>query len=305
MTNMDRSHLTVLVLGGGPDRERDVSLVGAAQVASALREAGHEAIERDIMPDDVSALDETFDVVFPVLHGRFGEGGPLQRILEHRGVAFVGCTAGPAATAIDKIATKQICRDAGIATPDWQRLGPADALHLDVPAVIKPIDDGSSVDVLICHNREAAERAATELLAEREAVIAERLIAGRELTVGIIDGEALPLIEVVPAVAFYDYQAKYDRDDTEYRFDPNLPVGAAAAMAADAVQLNLAIGCRHLSRVDFMLDADGRHWMLEINTMPGFTTHSLVPMAARKAGLDMPALCDRLVRLALRDGPSR
>ncbi|MFA7237849.1 MAG: D-alanine--D-alanine ligase [Phycisphaeraceae bacterium] len=289
--------LIVLVLGGGPDRERDVSLVSAAQVAGALRAAGHRTIERDILPDDTSALDETFDVVFPVLHGAFGEGGPLQQLLEQRGVPFVGCGSKAASAAMDKVATKQIARQLGVPTPDWQILTRSDALTLQLPVVIKPLNEGSSVGVFICHAEQDVTQARAELHGRHPRVMAERFIGGREMTVGIFDDRALPVIEIIPSVMFYDYQAKYSRDDTRYGFDV-LP-GIAEPMQRDAVTLFRGLGCRHLSRVDFIVDAQNRPWMLEINTMPGFTTHSLLPMAARKSGIEMPALCDKLVKLAL------
>ncbi|MHB1157356.1 MAG: D-alanine--D-alanine ligase family protein [Phycisphaerales bacterium] len=289
--------LTVLVLGGGPDRERDVSLVSAAQVADALRAAGHRTLERDILPNDTSALDETFDVVFPVLHGAFGEGGPLQQLLEQRGVPFVGCGSKAAGAAMDKVATKQVARQLGIPTPDWQVFGPTDALTLQLPVVIKPLNEGSSVGVFICHTEQDVTQARSELHGRHPRVMAERFIRGREMTVGVFDGRALPVIEIIPSVTFYDYQAKYSRDDTRYSFDV-LPE-VAEPMRRDAVTLFQGLGCRHLSRVDFIVDAQNRPWMLEINTMPGFTTHSLLPMAARKSGIEMPALCDKLVKLAL------
>lgn len=291
--------LIVLVLGGGPDRERDVSLVSAAQVADALRTAGHRTLERDILPSDTSALDETYDVVFPVLHGAFGEGGPLQQLLEQRGVPFVGCDSKAASAAMDKVATKQIARQLGVPTPDWQVFGPTDVLTLPLPVVIKPLNEGSSVGVFICHTEQDVTQARAELHGRHPRVMAERFIRGREMTVGIFDGRALPVIEIIPGatVTFYDYQAKYSRDDTRYGFDV-LP-GVAEPMRQHAVTLFRGLGCRHLSRVDFIVDAQNRPWMLEINTMPGFTTHSLLPMAARKSGIEMPALCDKLVKLAL------
>lgn len=331
--------LTVLVLGGGPDRERDVSLVSAAQVADALRTAGHRTLERDILPSDTSALDETFDVVFPVLHGAFGEGGPLQQLLEQRGVPFVGCGSKAASAAMDKVATKKVARQLGVPTPDWQILTPpplgevgrgepadvgvSDQTHsaprsqlpspqpspkgegagyvltLQLPVVIKPLNEGSSVGVFICHTDAQVVQARAELHGRHPRVMAEQFIRGREMTVGIFDGRALPVIEIIPgaSVVFYDYQAKYSRDDTRYSFD--VPPEIAEPMRRHAVTLFRGLGCRHLSRVDFIVDAQNRPWMLEINTMPGFTTHSLLPMAARKSGIEMPALCDQLVKLAL------
>jgi len=276
-----------------------------AQVAEALRQAGHAVIEHDIMPDDLSALDETFDVVFPVLHGRWGEGGPLQAILEQRGLAFVGTGSVAAMGAMDKLAAKAVLDEYGIATPPAEALAFGSRPTLRAPLVIKPIDEGSSVGVHLCRDDNAIEATLASMTDASHVLMAERLIEGREMTVGIVGDAALPVIEIVPTVAFYDYDAKYDRDDTQYRFDIDLPDATLRHMQADALAFHHALGVRHLSRVDFIVDANGEAWALEINTMPGFTTHSLLPMAAREHGLAMPALCDRLVWLAHQDGPCR
>ena len=290
--------LKVLVLGGGPDREREVSLNSAAEVAAALHAAGHATIERDILPGDLSALGEPVDVVCPVLHGPWGEGGPLQAILEQAGLPFVGCGSRAAAIAIDKVATKTAIAGLGVRVAEHQVVGPDEAPAIAPPCVVKPIDDGSSVDVTVCHSEAELAAALKAGRRGRERMMVERFIRGREMTVGLLDGRALPVIEIVPAAAFYDYQAKYARADTQYRFDPDVPASALACMARDAEAVFDAVGCRHLSRVDYIVDAQDQSWFLEINTLPGFTTHSLLPMAARRAGLPMPALCDRLVRLA-------
>jgi D-alanine-D-alanine ligase len=150
-----------------------------------------------------------------------------------------------------------------------------------------------------------AVEARAQMLSHFPFQMVERFVAGRELTVGIVEKQVLPPIQIVPAVEYYDYEAKYNRNDTRYEFDIDLSAEAMNQVRADALKVYEAIGCRHLGRVDFILDEAGRHWFLEINTMPGFTDHSLLPMAAAKAGMDMAALCDRLIRLALEDGDSR
>ncbi len=297
--------LTVLVLGGGPDRERPVSLRSAAAVAEALRQAGHRTVERDVLPDDLSALDEAHEVVFPVLHGAWGEGGPLQAILEAHGKPFVGWGSDAAAVAMDKAQTKRVAEELGLDTPESEVVQPGGAATLGPPVVVKPNDDGSSVGVHICTDEQAVGAALDAITREHGCALVERFVAGHELTVGVLDGEALPVIEIVPTVDFYDYDAKYDRDDTDYRFEIALPDEVLVAMGADAVALHRGLGGRHLSRVDFIVDEAERAWLLEINTLPGFTSHSLLPMAAQEAGLGMPALCDRLVSLALRDAVGR
>jgi D-alanine-D-alanine ligase len=164
--------------------------------------------------------------------------------------------------------------------------------------VIKPVDDGSSVDLRICRNDAEVATARAALHPRRGRLMAEAYVKGRELTVGIVLDEPLPLIEIVPAVEFYDYQAKYSRDDTRYVINPPLPPGVAEQCENIAMTAYRKAGCRDVARVDIMLD-DVEPWFLEINTMPGFTTHSLVPMAARKRGWNMPELCSKLVHAAM------
>jgi len=225
----------------------------------------------------------------------------LQEVLEETGVAYVGSRPGAARWAMDKLVTKSLAAAAGVPTPAARPLMPGDACALAPPLVLKPVDDGSSVDMRICRTGEEVAVARDELHSKRGRLMAECYIAGRELTVGILGDAALPLIEIVPAdaVEFYDYEAKYERDDTAYIVNPDVPAVIGQRCCEYAVSVFRRLGCRHLARVDFMLD-DAGPWLLEINTMPGFTAHSLVPMAARAIGLDLPALCGRLVALACR-----
>jgi len=295
----------ILVLGGGPDRERPVSFRSAACVAAALREAGHRVTGSDITPGDLSALNTRCEAIFPVLHGQWGEGGPLQRLLDETGRPYVGSDYRASRTAIDKLLAKQTAERIGVPTPAAQQLGPTATLDLDPPVVLKPLTEGSSFDIYFCQTAEDVAAAREELHAHHAFILAERCVSGRELTVGILDADPLPVIEIVAATDFYDYEAKYDRSDTQYRFEIDLPDETITMLAQQAVDVHLEIGCRHVSRVDFLVDEAGRPWFLEINTMPGFTDHSLVPKAAAEAGLAMPALCDRLVRLAMGDPHGR
>lgn len=300
---------SVLVLGGGPDAERAVSLDSARGVADALRAAGLEVVERTIdrlTPEALASM--SGEVIFPVLHGAYGEGGPLQDLLEADGRPYVG--SGPRASrlAMDKVASKAIAMRLGIPTPEWVIVDTRDdRCALRLPLALKPVHDGSSVGLHMCRTPTQWTDALHAARADRKAnphrvYLAERLVEGaREVTVGVIDDTALSLIEIRAACGTYDYEAKYHRDDTVYVVDPELPSGAASMMREHALALARQIGVRHLARVDFMLDQAGVAWLLEINTMPGFTSHSLVPMAARGGGLEMPALCARLVEMALRD----
>lgn len=302
---------SVLVLGGGPDAERPVSLQSAASVADALRAAGATVHDVTIDQPDAAALAALpGDVVFPVLHGGFGEGGRLQTLLEPSGRPYVGAGPRAARVAMDKLATKMLAATLGIATKPACVLDVRDAVcPLPLPVVVKPVHDGSSVGLHLCRNAAAWDAARAAVAADVQSrpgrvYMIEPLIQGRELTVGLLEREGrlqpLPLIEIAPVGGVYDYQAKYDRDDTRYLVDPDLPRGVADRCRDAAVRLAEAIGVRHLSRVDFLLDADATPWLLEINTMPGFTSHSLLPMAARAAGIDMPQLCAHLVTAAAR-----
>jgi len=292
---------TVLVLMGGPDAEREVSLMSGRAIATALRDSGRfnvieQTIDRET-PESLAAMTGDVNVVFPALHGPWGEGGPLQEILAQLGVPYVGSGPRAAALAMDKVITKSLL--AGIVpSPPARQLMPDDVCDLDPPLVLKPIDDGSSVDMCICRTQEEVDAGRAELHPHRGALLAERFVDGRELTIGIVCGEALPLIEIVPAVEFYDYDAKYERDDTRYLLEPEVPPGVAEQCERFALESFSRLGCRDIARADFMLDEEGP-WFLEINTMPGFTSHSLVPMAARHVGMPMPALCAKLVDAAL------
>ena len=288
----------VAVLMGGPDAERDVSIASGTAVAESLERAGLAVqavcIDRPAV-HELEAIEA--DVFFPVLHGPWGEGGPLQELLESTGRPYVGSPPSAAATCMDKDATKHLARDMDIATPDWV-VARTPGCPLDGPVVIKPVDDGSSIALTLCCTAEEAESAMCALIADRGAALVERWVRGRELTVGIVNDRALDIVESIAPDGVYDYAAKYHRDDTRYEMDPELDQTIAQRIQEDAVRLCAAAGVRDLARVDFMLDARGA-WMLEVNTMPGFTTHSLLPMAAAHAGMDMSKLCRVLVDAAL------
>ena len=301
---------TVLVLMGGPDAEREVSLHSGSEVAAALRASGKfNVVDRVIDKPDLCELlalasSTQANVIFPVLHGHWGEGGPLQELLEKTGLPYVGCKPQAARLAMDKLITKSLLSEMGVPTPPSRQLMPDDVCDLAPPLVLKPVDDGSSVDLRICSTAAEVELARKELHTKRGRLMAERYIKGREITVGVLCGQTLPLIEILPAVEFYDYEAKYNRDDTRYVIDPVLPPGVAEQCTRIAMTAFNRLGCRDIARADIMLDGEGHPWFLEINTMPGFTTHSLVPMAARKTGLQMPDLCARLVETALARRPA-
>jgi D-alanine-D-alanine ligase len=290
----------VLVLMGGPDAEHQISVRSGSRVAEALRASGRFHVEERTIErltlEELAAIPA--DVIFPVLHGPWGEGGPLQDVLEADGRPYVGSRPRASRIAMDKMASKLFVRAAGVRTPPAREVRQGQPIDLPLPFVIKPIEDGSSVGVRHCVTPEDAEKARTDLEGQHPRLMAESLITGREMTVGIFERETLPIIEIVPAVRFYDYEAKYERSDTQYIVNPELPPGAADEMNHAARIAYERIGCRDVARVDFILNEDGA-WFLEINSMPGMTDHSLVPKAAEQAGISFPELCARLALRAI------
>ncbi len=296
--------LHVLVLTGGPDREREVSIASGREVARALQNAGHQVTLADITPDQTEALDNACDVIFPALHGKFGEGA-LPHLLDRSGIPYVGSGTRASQIAIDKAATKKLARQHDVPTPDYELVGAAAAITIEPPLVLKALTEGSSFGMAICHTAEQLEAARGDLHGAFAILMVERFVAGREITVGIVDDRPLPMIEIVPTTDYYDFDAKYIRDDTQYRFDIDLPEAVREAINQHAVVMHQALGCRHLSRVDFILDEQMAPWFLEVNTMPGMTTHSLLPKAAAETGMNMSVLCDKLVRLAFEPSAGR
>ncbi len=289
------SKRSVTILMGGPDAERGISIISGRAVATALQQTNKFDVTSLIIDtptlQDIENIQS--DVVFPVLHGPFGEGGPLQELLETAEKTFVGSTSKIAATAMDKEATKQIAMRLGIQTPKWCMVSKNSSPIIHPPLVLKPIDDGSSIDIKFCMNHKEVDEQSHLLLEHREQILAETYIKGKEVTVGIVCGNALPIIEIIPPsdLQAYDFEAKYERDDTLFILEPDLPQNTCVAWALDLYE---KMGIRAIARVDFILNERGA-WLLELNTMPGFTKHSLVPMAARHIGIEMPELCTMLV----------
>lgn len=291
--------LQITVLMGGPDAERNVSLDSGRGVAQALRKNHNYHVTEFIIDDPNATLPvKGVDVFFPALHGPWGEGGPLQRLLDITGIPYVGCGPDAAALCMDKWKTKRSLKDiASFRTPEAATFSAGQQCPIDPPVVLKPINDGSSVDVFICRTGDELRIAQSKLI-KRRLMLAERYIQGRELTVGILCGEVLPIIEIVPNVPFYDYDAKYISDATQYIVNPSLPATHAQECRDMSLAVYRMLNCRDLARMDFMCD-DAGPWFLEVNTMPGFTSHSLLPKAAAAVGIDFTQLCTRLIEAAL------
>jgi len=303
----ERSKIKVAVLTGGIGSERDISLQSGKCVAEALKEAGFKVVKADIRPDNLEILDDkSIDVFFPALHGIFGEDGQLQQILEDRSLLYAG--SGPAASklAFDKMASKMIFEDAGISTPSAIEfdsetnieLLEEQLLNLANKYVVKPIRQGSSVGVSIVSTPQEAINVARQTYNEFGDCMIEEFVSGREVTVGILNDRALPIIEVRVKSGFYDYHAKYVDEQTEYLFDTVTDTTIATNLSRAAIDCFNALGCRHFARVDFLLGIDRVADVLEVNTIPGFTSHSLLPKAAAKTGLSMSDLCSNIVEAA-------
>src|SRR5688572_22743049 len=301
--------MRVTVLRGGPSAEREVSLVSGAAVANGLRQAGHEVYESDISPTDLTGLEYPADVIFPVLHGAFGESGELQEILEQRGLCFVGSGSKASRLGMDKVETKRVWRAAGLPTPEYTAVSRealrnketllSAAFSAGFPCVVKATNSGSSIDVFVCKTPESAEGALQSVLERHSVALVERFIDGPELTVGLLEERALAPIRIVPkSSAFFDYEAKYKANDTEHRFDTGVPADVIVRCKELARRANEIVGARDLARIDIMLDGKNNPYLLEINTLPGFTPKSLLPEAANHAGIDFGHLVDRLVRRA-------
>jgi len=297
--------LNITVMLGGPSAEREVSLRSGAAVAQALRVLGHRVNELDPRTD-VWELPKGTDVVFLALHGTYGEDGTVQQQLDALGVPYTGCDARASRIGFDKILTKERFLAAHVPTARFVVLSDPAATWptgWQPPVVLKPACQGSSVGLEFVERVSDFNTALAEALRHDERVLLEEKIAGRETTVGILGGQALPLVEVRPRSGAYDYQSKYTSGSTEYLcpapFDPETTARIQAAGLA-AFQ---AIGGRDYSRVDVMVRPGGELVVLEVNTLPGMTETSLLPKAAAAAGMSYPQLCQAMVDLALQRAP--
>ncbi len=301
MSSTTRKKLRVTVLAGGPSAERNVSLASGQAVAEALRRRGHDVFRADVGPGNLAALDHPADVVFPALHGTFGEDGTIQRIMEERGIRFVGSGSKASALAMDKVATKRIATDLRIPTPPYEVLTASERPTLAVPVIVKPIAQGSSVGTTIVREADQLLPTVESVTGKYGGALVERFVAGDELTVGILGERTLPPIRIRPRRDFYDYEAKYQDDRTEYLFETGHPSALLDQAAAFSKRIFDALGCRHLARVDWIAAPTEALWLLEVNTIPGFTSHSLVPKAAAHIGIPFDELVEWLVTMAMED----
>lgn len=287
----------IAVMYGGPSNERQVSLASGAAVAKALKSKGYEVVELDVPGRDIF-LPAEIEAVFIAMHGTFGEDGELQTILARKGVPYTGSGPGASRLAFDKVASKKVFEKAGINTARYEVLKRGDARTLTLPVVVKPPREGSSVG-LSCVKEEKEWAGALKKAFEVDSeVLVESFIEGRELTVGVVDDLVLPVVEIRPKGGLYDYQHKYTKGMTEYLCPAPLTDEENRLCQQLGWSTFNALGCRGLGRVDIRLTPDGAAFVLEMNTIPGFTETSLLPKAAKAAGIEFPDLCEKILNLA-------
>lgn len=288
----------VAVLMGGPGTEREVSLRSGAAVGRALEACGAAVALVDVRGEDFS-LPAGTELAYNMIHGTFGEDGQIQQILEVRRMPYTGEGVEGSRVAFDKILSKERFEKHAVPTAGWHVLRRGESPRFAPPLVLKAPRQGSSVGVHIIRDASAIPAAIEDCLRFDEEVLAEEFVLGRELTVGVLGEEALPIVEIRPHEGFYDYEHKYTKGASEY-FVP-APIGEEATVRVQEAALAAcrSLGLEVYSRVDVLLDAEGRPSVLEVNTIPGMTETSLLPKAAAVAGIDFPALCERIAELSL------
>ena len=293
----------IAVLMGGPGSERDVSLATGQGVSRALRSLGAEVAEIDVR-DENFQLPSDVDLAFLTIHGTFGEDGQLQRILERRGIAYTGEGVEGSRTAFDKIRSKEKFREHGVTTPLWEVIHPGQRPTIPLPIVVKPPREGSTVGVVIVKNEAEIESAISEAANYGRELLVEQFVPGRELTIGILGDEALPIIEIIPKGGFYDFTNKYPflnpqaGGGAEHVCPAKIDAEKTKEIQELALRAFRAAGLQVYGRVDVILSESGEPFILEINNIPGMTEASLLPEAAAVAGISYIDLCARIIALS-------
>jgi len=338
VTESGRGRLKIVVLMGGVSGEREVSLASGAQVARALGQMGHDVVCMDsargvLSPAHVEELLRTgiapapppgalrdlmetgdttsltrapsvigADLLFPILHGGAGEDGTLQALLDLTGLPYAGSGRLGCTLAMDKEISKRLLREAGIPTPEWLA-GPVSLDEVEdrlgLPVIVKPPSGGSTIGLTLAHDRAELEEAVAEAQRHEDRILFEKYVRGRELTVGVVGDEALPVGEIIPAHELFDYACKYQPGLAEEIFPATLPAEVSEAVRELALRVHRLLFLRDFSRIDFILDDAGIPWCLEANALPGLTEFSLLPKAGAAAGIPFPELCERISRIAL------
>ncbi len=300
--------LRILVLAGGPSSEREISLKSGRAVAQALTDAGHCVSLFDPRLEQLTSIESLrFDVAFIALHGRYGEDGGVQQQLEAIGLPYTGSDPEASALAFSKSDAKARFKECSVATPEAVTFDVDDSIEecvlraavLGFPVVVKPDRQGSSIGISFAHDADELATAIETALAFDAKGVIEIAIPGEEWTVPLIDEMVLPPIRIGTPHAFFDYEAKYLREDTAYEFPEDTPIDRLNLIVETAQQAAKALGATSLSRVDLRVDSTGRPWVLEVNTVPGLTDHSLAPKSAARRGMSFPALCEEVCLRAI------
>ena len=308
MTAREELPKKIAVLMGGPGSERDVSLATGRGVAKALRSLGSEAMEVDVRDKDFQ-LPKDVDLAFIAVHGTFGEDGQLQKILEDRGVPYTGDGVDESRNAFDKILSKEKFLEHKVATPEWEVIDAGRRPKMSVPLVVKPARQGSTVGVVVVKNESELDGAMKEAAKYDRKLLVEKFVCGRELTIGILGDQALPIIEIIPKGGFYDFNTKYPflnptaGASAQHVCPANIDATLTKKIQELALQAFRALGLMVYARVDVILSDAGEPFVLEANTIPGMTEASLLPEAAAAAGIGYADLCARIIALSrLRQG---
>ena len=294
------------VLAGGPSSEREISLRSGRAVYDALTREGVNVFFVDVRDNIYDIIkSEKMDVAFLALHGKFGEDGTVQKILDAEGIRYTGSGAGASKLALDKIASKEVFIKNGIPTPEYSVVEKGnfkikDFYPAKLPLVVKPQFEGSSIGLSVVKGKEALKPALDKAFEYGPKALLEEYVSGRELTVGILNDEPLPVIEIVPRQHLYDYKAKYSDPDTQYLVPAPISGRAAELARSLGMRSHAALGCRSFSRTDMIMDRSGRIFVLEVNTIPGMTERSLLPKAAAATGVNFGKLCVRLIEDAIK-----
>ena len=293
----------IAVLMGGPGSERDVSLATGRGVSKALRSLGAEVVEVDVH-DENFALPKDVDLAFITIHGTFGEDGQLQEILEKRGVAYTGDGVEASRAAFDKILSKEKFREHGVVTPEWEVIEVGQRPTISVPLVVKPARQGSTVGVVIVKDASELDSAMAEAAKYDRKLLIEKFVSGRELTIGILGDQALPILEIIPKGGFYDFNNKYPflnpqgGGGAEHVCPAEIDPNKTKQVQKQALHAFRALGLVVYGRVDVLLPDSGNPSVLEVNTIPGMTEASLLPEAAAAAGINYVDLCARIIALS-------
>lgn len=292
------------VILGGLSSEREISIRSGKAISNALKERGHTVVEiGENGPIEEGILTSGIDIAFIALHGRYGEDGTIQKFLEDSGIPYTG--SGPVASrnALDKNVAKSLFLKNNIPTPEYVLIESPSPLPSPLwgeGVVVKPVDEGSSIGLSIVREKSQLEAALREASRYNNRIILERYISGEEITVGILGEAPLAVVHIVPKKGYYNYEAKYTSGMTDYIVPAKFPPDIYRKIQYLGLSAHSALGCRDFSRVDLRLDPDGNPWVLEVNTIPGFTETSLLPKSAKAVGIGFGELCEQILEMALR-----